>query len=129
MGSFESHCVIDGVRAEMDRLDFRGYRANIEGMTGAQEFIRGLPPHLFWDVDRSSIDPQEHAAFLICRVMERGTSQEVRRVWNFYGEAEVREALINAPSLTRKTIAFFANQFRIPREAFRAYQRGQNWTQ
>lgn len=98
-------------------------------MTAEQEFISELSPHLFWDVERSSIDAKQNAAFLICRVMERGSSAEVRRVWSYYGEAEVREALVNAPALNRKTISFFANQFQISREQFRAYKRGQNWAQ
>ena len=96
-------------------------------MTAKREFIAGLAPHLLWDVDAASLDAETHAAFLICRVMERGGADDVRCVWRFYGEARVRDALLHAPSLTRKTVRFFANQFRIPCEAFRSWQREQQW--
>ncbi len=54
--------------------------------------------------------------------MDRGTREDVRLVWNHYGPDAVREALVKAPSLRTKTVAFFANQFDLPREAFRAWR-------
>ncbi|HAV14601.1 MAG TPA: hypothetical protein DCX06_14085 [Opitutae bacterium] len=91
------------------------------------DFIAQLSPHLFWDVDVTSIDIEKNAAFLIARIVERGTSKDVRGAWKFYGEKRMREVLTTAPSLSKKTIAFFAHQFRIPCSSFKAYQRGQNW--
>lgn len=96
-------------------------------MLEASEFIKQLSPHLFWDVETAALDAERHAGFLICRVMERGDSQDVRLAWRYYGEERVREALLQAPALSPRTLQFFANQFRLPCEAFRAYQRGQNW--
>jgi len=98
-------------------------------MSETHGLISSLSAPLFWDVSRSSVDPEAHAVFLICRVMERGTSGDVRLVWKHYGETKVKDALVKAPALSRKTIHFFANQFRIPCEAFRANQRAQNWAQ
>lgn len=111
----------------MDKLDSLYISHTISDMTASQKFIAQFSPHLFWDVDRVSIDVEQNAAFLICRVMERGSSSEVRKVWSYYGETAVREALVHAPSLTRKTIAFFANQFSVPKETFRACRSGQSW--
>ena len=96
-------------------------------MTAAASFLDQLSEHLFWDVDRSSIDPESNAAFLLPRIMDRGTMTDVQAAWSYYGADRTQELLTNAPSLTRKTIAFFANQFELPREAFRAYQRESNW--
>ena len=96
-------------------------------MSSATDFISQLSSHLFWDVDRLTLNAEDHAGFLICRIMERGSSQDVRYAWRYYGEDRVREELLKAPSLSRKTINFFANQFRISSDAFRAYQSGQNW--
>jgi hypothetical protein len=93
----------------------------------ADDFVSRLPSHLFWDVDRETLHPDAHARFLICRVMERGKPEDVRLAWNYYGAARIRDELIQAPSLSRKTLNFFANQFQLPRDAFRAHQRGQNW--
>jgi hypothetical protein len=99
----------------------------LEAMTADQQFLDQLSAPLFWDVERSSVDPEGNAAFLIIRVMERGTSQEVRTTWAYYGPARIKDALLTAPSLSRKTIAFFANQFGLGKEHFRAYQRASHW--
>lgn len=96
-------------------------------MSEAHNLISSLSTSLFWDVERSGVDAEAHADFLICRVMERGTAGDVRLVWKYYGETKVKDALIKAPALSHKTIHFFANQLRIPCEAFRANQRAQNW--
>ena len=85
--------------------------------------IRQLAPHLFWDVDAASLDPQSHRAFIIPRVMDRGDRPDVHAVWQYYGEAVIRDVLLNAPSLDKKTIAFFSNQFDLPRDAFRAFRK------
>lgn len=98
-------------------------------MLTTPDLVNQLPEHLFWDVDPTQLDPEGHARFLIVRVVERGSRQDVRRVWGYYGERRIREALLSAPSLGRRTIAFFANQFELPRESFRAYERSNHWTQ
>lgn len=98
-------------------------------MSAAVVFLDQLSDHLFWDVARSSVDPDVNQRFLVSRIMDRGTSRDVRLAWAYYGEFKIREALLSAPSLQRKTIVFFANQFRISRDAFRAYQKESHWAQ
>lgn len=94
----------------------------------AETLIDRLSASLFWDVDPATIDPNRHRDFVIRRVAERGTMGEVRDAWRHYGEAAFREALLTAPALGAKTLSYFANQFRLPRERFRAYQQGTtNW--
>lgn len=87
------------------------------------QFLDRLSDHLFWDVNRDSVDPASHARFLISRIMDRGTREDVRAAWGRYGPEGVKAALLEAPALERKTVAFFANQFDLPREAFRAWRR------
>ncbi|MEI8207528.1 MAG: hypothetical protein WCG03_11680 [Kiritimatiellales bacterium] len=83
---------------------------------------------LFWDVDSSGIDPEAHQQFIIPRVMDRGTLADVKAVWDYYGEEKIKQTLLNAATLGRKTVAFFANQFDLPRNAFRAYRHpSNNW--
>ena len=95
----------------------------------AAVFLDQLSEHLFWDVDRRAVDPEANAGFLLPRIMDRGTRADVQVAWAFYGDERVQEVLLAAPALTRKTIAFFANQFQLPREAFRAYRRASSWSQ
>jgi hypothetical protein len=81
---------------------------------------------LFWDVDPSGINPEAHRQFIIPRVMERGTLADVKAVWDYYGGEAVKSALLDSAALGIKTISFFANQFNLPREAFRAYRNPPN---
>ena len=77
-------------------------------------------PELFWDVDFSKLDFEEYAAFVIVRVMENGTREEVRDVWEFYGDKTVKEHLIQARYLSPRTISYFANLYGISRSRFRS---------
>lgn len=87
--------------------------------------VQRLSSHLFWDVDVGAMDLQTHRNFIIPRVMDRGTHEDALAVWTHYGEELVKESLLRAPSLQRKTIFFFANQFRLHPEDFRAYRKSQ----
>ncbi|MCC5850726.1 MAG: hypothetical protein JJU29_21775 [Verrucomicrobia bacterium] len=87
----------------------------------AQDFIQKLSPTLFWDVDPATVDASRHKRFVICRVMDRGTREDVRLAWDHYSNDEIREALLGARTLHAKTIAYFAVIFQLPREVFRAY--------
>lgn len=95
-------------------------------MSGS-EFLAALSPHLFWDVAAEGVDAERHANFLIPRVMDRGRMEDVERTWAFYGEARIQEALLRAPSLHRKTLCFFAAQFGVSRETFRASRPQAHW--
>ena len=81
-----------------------------------------LSAFLFWDVDSATVDPETHQQFIVPRVMDRGTLADVNAVWDYYGEEPVKQTLLNAAVLSAKTISFFANQFGLPRSAFRAYR-------
>lgn len=99
-------------------------------MTQAPRPAFSLRPSLFWDVNLNKLDLDQHAAFIIVRVMERGTREEVRTAWNYYGESAIKKHLLEARSLHRKTISYFANKFHISRTQFKSYvdqTRGQTW--
>ncbi len=104
---------------ETVRLSGGGDLAIIRRMSNVA-FTEQLSEHLFWDVDRASVDPEQHRRFIISRIMDRGTLEDVKEAWRYYGEEAVREALLNASSLHKKTISFFSRQFNLPRESFRA---------
>jgi hypothetical protein len=90
---------------------------------GSCGIIQKLSGHLFWDVDAGKMDAHVHRNFIIPRVMDRGTHDDVLAVWMHYGAEGVKESLLRASSLQRKTIFFFANQFQLRPEDFRAYRK------
>lgn len=79
-----------------------------------------LRPALFWDTDFSALDVDDHAAYVIVRVMERGTREEVRAVWNYFGAETIKKHLLSARDLSPKTISYFANQFNMSKSQFKA---------
>jgi hypothetical protein len=98
-------------------------------MLTCDSYLSKLSSELFWDVDRNAVHPKKHADFIITRVMERGNREEVRATWTYYGSDKIKGSLLEAPALSPRTIAFFANQFDIPRTAFRAHERSQCWVE
>ena len=89
------------------------------------DIVPQLSPTLFWDVNVAELDGSAHRNFIIPRVMDRGTQRDVLAVWAHYGEESVKESLLRTPSLQRKTIFFFCNQFGLCPEDFRAFHKSQ----
>ena len=87
------------------------------------EFLQQISKHLFWDVNVQDLDAEKHRRYIIVRVMDRGSREDVRLVWDHYGEETIRTELLNAPACERKTIFYFANQFGVKPEAFRAFRK------
>jgi len=46
---------------------------------------------LFHDVAPAEVDPDEHSAFVIARVLDRGTMRSVRALVRLYGQGRLRE--------------------------------------
>ncbi len=84
-----------------------------------------LRPSLFWDVNPDRLDADRHAAFIIVRVMERGTREDVNTVWHYYGEETIKIHLLAARSLHKKTISYFANKFSVSRAQFKSFHHGE----
>ena len=58
--------------------------------------------------------------------MDRGTKKDVKLIWDYYGQATIKEILLNTRFWEDKTIYFFANIFSVQSENFRAYRVKQN---
>ena len=52
--------------------------------------IRGERATLFHDVRPDWIDPERHAAFVIARVLDYGTSRSVEALVRYYGRERIR---------------------------------------
>ena len=58
-----------------------------------------LRPALFWDASLDKIDFKEHRRYVINRVFERGTEEEIQEIIRFYG----REAILDCINLNSKS--------------------------
>ena len=52
-----------------------------------------LRPSLFWDVDPDTIDLDKHARYVIERVLDFGTDEEVRWMFKQYPRKQIAEVL------------------------------------
>ena len=46
---------------------------------------------LFWDVDPKTIDPKKHAYYIVERILDFGTDDEVRWMWRTYSRSLIRK--------------------------------------
>jgi hypothetical protein len=78
-----------------------------------------LSDHLFWDVDRSSIDPEQHAPWLVKRVLEYGRWSDWQTLIAHYGKPRLMEIATSLRSLQPRAFAFCQAWFQLPPSAFR----------
>ena len=86
--------------------------------------------HLFWDVDRSRLDLDEHSQFLIGRVLQYGYFSDWQTLVKLYGFEKIKESLLEIRFLDDISLHFASNLFSIPLEKFRCYttkQSAQNY--
>jgi hypothetical protein len=84
--------------------------------------ISKLSSHLFWDTDATKLNLDKHWRYIIVRVVERGTCDDIRMIFQAYSRTRICDALLRARDLNQRTISFFANQFELPKSDFRAYR-------
>jgi hypothetical protein len=80
-----------------------------------------LRKELFWDVNYDSINWDEKYRFVIVRVFDRGDVEDIRQVRRYYGDARVREALIEAKHISEHRLYLAAAVINEPLEKFRCY--------
>jgi hypothetical protein len=73
--------------------------------------VEELSQHLFWDVDRGTIDPETHVAWLAKRVLERGRWADWKWMESRFGMARLEEVVLNLRSLEPRAFAFCQARF------------------
>jgi hypothetical protein len=76
---------------------------------------------LFWDVDFDKLDWEKYAHWVIVRVFERGDVEDIRQVRRHYGDAEVKESLLNAKSIRLNRLHLAAAVIDEPVHKFKCY--------
>jgi len=77
--------------------------------------------YLFWDVDQTKITPDEYRAFVIPRVFELGTLDDLIESLSLYGRETVKETLLSATSLADNAIDLATVLFQLNPADFRCY--------
>ncbi len=80
-----------------------------------------LSDHIFWDVERSAVDPETHAAWLTRRVLEYGRWRDWQILVAHYGKPRLAELATGLRSLQPKPLAFCCAWFGLPKDSFRCF--------
>lgn len=81
--------------------------------------MTALSDHLFWDVDRSGIDPEPHAGWLAKRVLEYGRWRDWQVLVAYYGKQQLANLVTDLRSLQPRASAFCCAWFQLPPSSFR----------
>lgn len=68
--------------------------------------MEALSPHLFWDVDRTTIDWDEHRKWLVKRVLGYGLWSDWQVLVAHYGKHQLGEIAFSIPTLDPRSRAF-----------------------
>lgn len=92
-----------------------------------QEYtITLFSPHIFWDVSIEDIDLQNHASFVLERVMRYGQIKDWILLKEIFGLPKIKELAVAVRDLDDFSIAFLSLILNIKKEAFRCYRQQQS---
>ena len=83
-------------------------------------------PNLFWDADSAELDLVKHKKYVVQRVLERGTVEDIRHMFTMYGLEDVVSTSKTLRSLEPTALSFIACLADEPRENFRCYTNKQS---
>lgn len=89
-------------------------------MTGLLSRISKKP---FWDVRFNELDSEKDRHFIIKRIMEFGTLEEIQAVITFYEEQIVKQEIVLASWLSDRTIAFCCLLLSLKPPDFQCYEK------
>ena len=93
--------------------------------TGAER-IEDFSPNLFWDADPADLDFSKHRKYVVQRILERGTVDDLRLAFHHYGLGDVIATAKTLRTLEPKALSFIACIAGEPRENFRCYTQKQS---
>lgn len=80
----------------------------------------------FWDIDMQTLDYEKHKNFIIRKVFEAGSRQDLAEVMGFYPKETIISSLITARYLDKGTQAFACACYDLKPEAFTCYPYNQS---
>ena len=95
-------------------------------MTLSQKYISTLPKHIFWDLDIHTLDQQKNKTIIIERVFNRGDINDIKTIIKLYGINTIKQELIKAGFLDKKTLNWASSFLNIPKTKFQCYKKTQS---
>jgi hypothetical protein len=82
--------------------------------------------NLFWDVDETALDAQEHCRFIIERVLTRGLMADWWTLIGLYDSETIKKEIVQMRYLDKLTLNFCSTFFHIPKTQFRCFNQPQS---
>ena len=86
----------------------------------------GFSENLFWDADASDIDLERNKRYVVQRVLERGTIEDLRTAFRVYGLGQIVATAKTLRTMEPQALSFISCLAEEPREHFRCYTRKQS---
>ncbi len=83
-------------------------------------------PNLFWDINEDTLDRDQHARFIIERVITRGRLRDWFTLVRLYGLEWIKKEVLQIRYLDPVTLQFCSNLFNVPKSDFRCYTQPQS---
>jgi hypothetical protein len=87
------------------------------------DILGKLSKHLFWDYNIGTLDPNIDRKLILERVFSRGTENDEKEVFGYYGKNVIKETVLNIKYLDKKTLNYLSIIFDIAKEDFGCYKR------
>ncbi len=83
--------------------------------------ISQLSEHLFWDVNKDTLDAQKNKRLIIQRVLDYGLMQDWQTIKDYYGVDEIAQTATTLKELDPRSLSFISLISKIPEESFSCY--------
>ena len=86
-------------------------------------FILSLSKHLFWDYNANMLDPNADKTLILERVFTRGTENDEKEVFKYYGKNIITDTILNVKYIDKKTLNYLSIILGVPKENFKCYKK------
>lgn len=83
---------------------------------GKRLFFRSA---LFWDIDVTTLDPENHARYIIGKVISRGDLADWNALKQLYGHQRIKQEIVQLRFLDARSLSFLSRYYDIDRTSFR----------
>jgi hypothetical protein len=87
--------------------------------------------NLFWDADLSELDMEQHAPYIVGRVLDYGSWEDWKLIRQYYGIETIKSIALGIRSMFPESLSFVAVVTKTPENQFRCYEqiysKNQHW--
>jgi len=87
------------------------------------DFLKNLSQYLFWDYNADILDPNIDKRLILERVFTKGTENDEKKAFNFYGKETIKNTILDIKYFDKKTLNYLSVVFGISKEKFKCYRK------